>query len=347
MTPAAQATEATRWEAILSRSPESDGDFYYAVRTTGVFCRPSCASRKPRRKNVEFFDDATAAVRAGYRPCKRCRPDRDRADSSSSRTMAAACRMLSREAAVQTRDVARAVGLSESYFARMFKRRLGVTPQQYRRRVLAERARDTIGRGASVTESVYRSGYSSSSRFYEGIGKELGMKPAVARGGAPGEQIRYVLTQCSLGWLLVAWTERGVCEVALGDDEASLIAQLEAHFPRAVLDASAACAWADAVVDAVEMSSPAAIPLDIRGTAFQERVWQTLRGIPAGQTRTYAEIARSMGMPKGARAVARACATNPLAVVVPCHRVVRQDGRASGYRWGIERKESLLRREGN
>lgn len=345
MTPEANRIETARWNAVVSRAPELDGDFYYAVRTTGVFCRPSCASRRPRRENVEFFDSATAAVRAGYRPCKRCRPDESRPETPSDRAMVEACRLLSENESMRTKDVARAVGLSDSYFQRVFKKQLGITPQQYRRRVLAERARGTIAQSGSVTESVYRAGYSSSSRFYEGIGKELGMSPAAAHVGGTGEQIQYAVTQCSLGWILVAWTERGVCEVSLGDDDVSLVSQLTAHFPRATLEASEAGEWADAVVEAVDMSSPTRIPLDIRGTAFQERVWQALRKIPKGETRTYAEVARSLGQPNGARAVARACATNPLAVVVPCHRVVRKDGRASGYRWGLERKDALLRRE--
>jgi AraC family transcriptional regulator of adaptative response/methylated-DNA-[protein]-cysteine methyltransferase len=256
-----------------------------------------------------------------------------------------ACHLLSSEDPVQTRDVARAVGLSDSYFQRCFKKHLGITPQQYRRRILAERGRDTISKARSVTESIYEAGYSTSSRFYDGVGRELGMKPSVARAGGAGEQIRYVIADCSLGQILIAWTTRGVCEVAFADSAAGLPQRLTKHFPEATLIASDETEWARAVIDAVEIATPADIPLDIRGTAFQERVWHELRSIPAGETRTYSDVAQALGKPSAARAVARACASNKLAVVVPCHRVVRKDGGLSGYRWGVERKRELLRRE--
>jgi AraC family transcriptional regulator of adaptative response/methylated-DNA-[protein]-cysteine methyltransferase len=244
-----------------------------------------------------------------------------------------------------TREVAQAVGLSDSYFQRCFKKHLGVTPQQYRRRIVAERARDGISEAASVTQSIYEAGYSASSRFYDGVGRELGMQPSIARAGGVGERITYVVARCSLGRILIAWTARGVCEVAFADSEAELVVRLQRHFPRAALEASNEAEWARAVIASVEMSSPVDVPLDIRGTAFQERVWRQLRSIPAGQTRTYSEIAEALGEPAAARAVARACACNKLAVVVPCHRVVRKDGSLSGYRWGVERKRELLQRE--
>lgn len=265
--------------------------------------------------------------------------------SQSNDPVVLACRLLSSDEPMETRQVARAVGLSDSYFQRCFKKQLGVTPQQYRRRVLAERGRDAIGRTGSVTESIYEAGYSSSSRFYDGVGRELGMKPSVARAGGLGEEIEHVIAPCSLGHILVAWTARGVCEVAFADDPEELLPRLAKHFPRATLRASEQSEWARAVIESVEMATPANIPLDVRGTAFQERVWSALRAIPAGETRTYSEIAEAMGDPKSARAVARACASNKLAVVVPCHRVVRKDGDLSGYRWGVERKRELLRRE--
>ncbi|MEM8606608.1 MAG: bifunctional DNA-binding transcriptional regulator/O6-methylguanine-DNA methyltransferase Ada [Myxococcota bacterium] len=342
MNPSENTAKAARWEAVLSRAP---GQFYYAVRTTGVFCRPSCASRRPRPENVEFFESTQDARSAGYRPCKRCRPEHDPSDSPLAHAVTHACELLSAENAMKTRDVATAVGLSESYFQRAFKKKLGVTPQQYRRRVLAERARESLSRGRSVVESVYEAGYSSSSRFYDGVGQELGMTPAAARAGASGERIEYAVERCSLGLALIAWTARGVCEVAFDDSEGSLTERLAEHFPNAELECSAASPWVEAVVNAVELSESADVPLDVRGTAFQERVWQALRAIPRGETRTYGEIAASLGAPEGARAVARACATNNLAVLIPCHRVVRKDGQPSGYRWGIDRKEALLHRE--
>lgn len=256
-----------------------------------------------------------------------------------------ACRLLSEEQPIATRELARAVGLSDSYFQRCFKKHLGITPQQYRRRILAERGRDVLGAARSVTESIYIAGYSTSSRFYEGIGRELGMKPSTARTGGTGEQIEYVVAECSLGQLLIAWTPRGVCEVAFGDSETAILNRLRSHFPNAKLGRAEPGNWAQAVIESVEIATPADIPLDIRGTAFQERVWQELRRIPVGQTRSYSELAEALGEPGAARAVARACASNKLAVAIPCHRAVRKDGGLSGYRWGVERKRELLRRE--
>lgn len=341
----AKASESKRWRAVKARRRESEGLFYYAVRTTGVFCRPTCASRRPRRENVEFFDTPADAVRAGYRPCKRCHPMDGASSDGSAAAMVKACHLLSSNDRVQTRDVARAVGLSESYFQRAFKKLLGVTPQQYRRRVLAERGREAIGHARSVTESIYEAGYSSSSRFYEGVARELGMRPSAARAGGAGERVHYTIAVCSLGHVLIAWTERGVCEVDFADAATDLVSQLREHYPKATLEHSEGAEWAIAVIDAVEMGKPADIPLEIRGTAFQERVWQALRTIPTGETRAYSEVAEALGEPTAARAVARACATNRIAVLVPCHRALRKDGNLSGYRWGLERKRELLRRE--
>ena len=256
-----------------------------------------------------------------------------------------ACRLLSSDEPIETRDVAKAVGLSAAYFQRCFKRQLGVTPQQYRRRVLAERGRDTIAAGSSVTESIYEAGYSSSSRFYEGVGRELGMKPSAARAGGAGETISYATAACSLGRVLVAWTRRGVCKVGFEDADEPLVRELGKQFPSATLRRAAEHRWVEALVDAVEHGASVHLPLDVRGTAFQERVWQVLRAIPAGQTTTYSDIAAVLGEPAAARAVARACATNEVAVAVPCHRVIAKDGSLAGYRWGIERKRELLRRE--
>lgn len=342
--PARFSSDTARWRAVRTRSASADRHFVYAVRTTRVFCRPSCASRLPRRENVEFFDTAGSARDAGYRPCKRCRPATAPVDEGMA-LVQEACRRLRAEERMTTRDVARGLGLSPSYFQRVFKKRLGVTPQQFRRRVLAERGRDALGRSASVTESVYEAGYSSSSRFYDSVAPELGMKPAAARAGAPGELLRYATVESSLGWLLIAWTERGVCQVGFADKPAELVAALRRTFPKARLEPSGRTPWVDAIVAAVETSTPADIPLDLRGTVFQERVWQLLREIPSGTTRTYKDLAEALGNPKGVRAVAGAIARNPLAVVVPCHRVIRSDGSLAGYRWGAARKRELLRRE--
>jgi AraC family transcriptional regulator of adaptative response/methylated-DNA-[protein]-cysteine methyltransferase len=343
--PVAETNEAERWRAVAARAPKADGAFYYAVRTTGVFCRPTCASRRPLRENVEFFDTAQEALRAGYRACKRCRPMEGSAPDRAVVAMVEACRLLGAEHPMTTHDVAQAVGLSDSYFQRSFKKHLGVTAQQYRRRAIAERGRDAIGEAGSVTQSVYEAGYSSSSRFYDGVGRELGMEPAVARAGGPGQQIRYSTARCSLGFILVAWTERGVCEVAFADTWTELLPQLETHFPKAALEAAVENDWVRGVVESVDVPTSRDIPLDIRGTAFQERVWRELRTIPLGETRTYSEIARALGAPSATRAVASACAKNKIAILVPCHRVVRKDGGLSGYRWGVERKQELLRRE--
>ena len=343
--PVAQTIEAERWQALVVRAKQPDGVFYYAVRTTGVFCRPTCTSRRPLRKNVEFFDTAQEALRAGYRACKRCRPVDLAAPDRASEAMVEACRLLGAADPIRTRDVAQSVGLSDSYFQRSFKKYLGVTPQQYRRRAIAERGRDAIGQADSVTESIYDAGYSSSSRFYDGVGRELGMDPAVARAGGPDQRIRYSTAPCSLGFILVAWTERGVCEVAFGDTRSELLPQLETHFPKAALESADENRWVRDIVESVDVSTSPDIPLNIRGTAFQERVWRELRAIPLGETRTYSDVAFALGAPSATRAVASACASNRIAVLVPCHRVVRKDGELTGYRWGVARKRELLDRE--
>ncbi len=330
-----------RWQAVLTRSPLAEGRFVYAVRSTGVFCRPTCPSRRPLRANVEFFATPASAAQAGYRACLRCQPEQG-AESSSAATLRAACHKLSAEGAVRAADVARELGFSAAYFNRFFKKHLGVTPQQYRRRVLAARGRKALDRADSVTASIYEAGYSSSSRFYEHAAAELGMKPSRALRGAPGEHIEYTTSKCSLGWVCIAWTAKGVCDVSLGVELAALVKQLRTRFSGATIELRASGAWADAIVRGVDRAVPVSVPLDIRGTAFQERVWRALRRIPIGATKSYAQIARELGAPKAARAVAAACAGNSLAVVVPCHRVVRSDGSLSGYRWGVERKRKLL-----
>jgi AraC family transcriptional regulator of adaptative response/methylated-DNA-[protein]-cysteine methyltransferase len=337
------ASDAARWTALCTRDRAADGAFVYAVRTTGVFCRPSCAARQPLRANVELFANGEQAERAGYRACKRCKPERDASDGVTA--IVQACRLLERDAGTRTAELASAVGLSGSYFVRAFKRHMGVTPQAYRRRVLAERAKNELGAARSVTDAVFDAGYASVSRFYAGAGRELGMTPQQARNAGAGQVVRYVVRRCSLGHLLVAWTPRGVCEVSFGDHASEPVAALRTRFAGARLARADVPDWVDRVIAAVEQPSPADVPLDVRGTAFQQRVWEALRRIPLGQTRTYAQLAASLGAPSAARAVARACASNRLAVVVPCHRVIRGDGSLSGYRWRPARKRELLRRE--
>jgi AraC family transcriptional regulator of adaptative response/methylated-DNA-[protein]-cysteine methyltransferase len=345
MTPGAFASAEDRWGALARRERAADGLFVYAVVTTGVFCRPSCGSRQPLRRNVEFFSSCEEATRAGFRPCKRCEPTRADPRSAMAARMVEACRLLARGETCRTGDVARAMGLSAYHFHRVFKEHVGVTPQAYRRRVLAERAKAGIRGAPTVTAAIYDAGYSSSSRFYDGAARELGMPPRRARAGAAGERVSYTLRRCSLGLLLVAWTVRGVCDVRFGDAERELVERIRRRFPAAVVTRRNVPPWVDAVVQAVERPRDTNIPLDIAGTAFQESVWRVLRRIPLGETRTYAQVAGAIGAPGAARAVARACAANVLAVVIPCHRVVRADGRSSGYRWGQARKEALIRRE--
>jgi AraC family transcriptional regulator of adaptative response/methylated-DNA-[protein]-cysteine methyltransferase len=340
------ATPSARWAAVLRRDRTADGCFVYAVKTTGVFCRPGCASRSPLRKNVELFDAPEQAQRAGYRACKRCAPSAPRPADDTLAAVVAACRLLEREQGVRSVELAALVGLSPAYFARAFKRHVGVTPQAYRRRVLAERAKHELGSARSVTSAVYDAGYGSASRFYAGPARELGMTPSEAQRGGRGQRVRYVVRRCSLGHALVAWTERGVCEVGLGDDAGELAAALRERFPQAEHARSDLPSWIDRVLAAVDRPQAIDVPLDIRGTAFQQRVWAALQRIPAGETRGYAQLARELGAPRAARAVARACASNRVAVLVPCHRVVAADGSLCGYRWKPERKRALLQREG-
>jgi AraC family transcriptional regulator of adaptative response/methylated-DNA-[protein]-cysteine methyltransferase len=316
-------SDEDRWRAVARRDEAADGRFFVGVKTTGIYCRPSCRSRQPLRKNVEFFRDVKEAVKAGYRACKRCRPDEVDPRQNLDRMLVQACRLLEAgDNGVRSDEVAARLGLNRNYFQRFFKRRTGVTPQEYRRRTLSERAKGELSKSESVTGAVYAAGYSSSSRFYEGAGRELGMSPREARAGANGRTVEYAVRPCSLGRLLVAWTDRGVCDVQFGESDAEVAESL------------------------AERPHNRRIPIDIQGTAFQQRVWKELQRIPTGETRSYAEIARAIGAPTSARAVARACAINRVAVVIPCHRVVRTDGDLSGYRWGRERKATLLRHEG-
>ncbi len=346
MTP---TTDDQRHDAISRRDPAFDGSFLYAVRTTGVYCRPSCAARPARRENVSFHDSCAAAERAGFRPCKRCRPNEPSRQDRQAALVRTACHTIdTAEDAPALAALARAAGLSPYYFHRVFKDVAGVTPKAYALARRAARVQDGLGRATSVTEAIYDAGFNASSRFYEGAAGRLGMTPGTYRAGGLGTAIRFAVGECSLGAVLVAATDRGVCAIAFGDDPAPLLQDLQDRFPNAeLLGADPAFeAIVAQVVAAVETPGKALdLPLDIRGTAFQQRVWQALRAIPPGRTATYAQIAATLGIPVAVRAVAGACAANTLALAIPCHRVIRTDGTLSGYRWGVERKATLLTRE--
>jgi AraC family transcriptional regulator of adaptative response/methylated-DNA-[protein]-cysteine methyltransferase len=347
--PRATARDEERWEAVLRRDPAFDGKFLFAVRTTGVYCRPSCASRAAKRENVSFYATAEAAQRAGYRACKRCRPDRLGAPDPKVEAVRRACeRIAAAEEAPSLKDLAARAGMSPFHFHRVFKKITGVTPKAYAAQMQARRAAEGLRTAGTVTEAIYDAGFNSSSRFYETSAARLGMTPTALRRGGQGALIRFAVGETSLGAVLVAATEKGVCAIMLGDDPDRLARELQDRFPRAELvggDPGFERMVAEAVGLVEAPREGLDLPLDIRGTAFQERVWQALRAIPPGKTATYAEIARAVGRPKAARAVAQACAANVLAIAIPCHRVVRADGDLSGYRWGVERKRELLDRE--
>ena len=346
--PAARDEDAW-WQAVTRRDAAFDGKFFFAVRTTGVYCRPSCASRAAKRENVSFFSSAEAAERAGYRVCKRCRPDRLGAPDPKVEAVKRACEMIaSAEEAPKLADLAARAGMSPFHFHRVFKNVTGVTPKAYAAQMQARRAADGLRTAETVTEAIYDAGFNSSSRFYETAAARLGMTPTAVRRGGEGAAIRFAIGQASLGAVLVAATDKGVCAIMLGDDPGRLARELQDRFPRAELVGGDADfeRMVARVVGLIEAPGQRVdLPLDIRGTAFQERVWQALRAIPPGKTATYTEIARAVGQPKAVRAVAQACAANPLAVAIPCHRVVRADGDLSGYRWGVERKRELIARE--
>lgn len=340
---------AIAWRAVQQRDRRFDGRFVYAVSSTHIFCRPSCSSRRPTRSRVEFFGSPADAERAGYRACKRCRPASSEARSID-RAVARACAFLTQhmDEPVTLAALAREVGVSAFHLQRAFKRAMGISPREYRdaerRRLLATRLR----RGDTVSRATYESGFGSSSRVYERASRSMGMTPATLRKGGAGERIQFGIVSSPLGRLLVAYTERGVCAVAIGDDDQKLERAFRADFPEAQIHAAgpAIHEWISAIVRSVDGdTSSQAIPLDARGTAFQWRVWNALQQIPRGTTLSYSDVAKRIGQPTAVRAVARACATNPVALLVPCHRVVREDGNLGGYRWGLDRKKELLDRE--
>ena len=346
-----QAKTDRRWSAVIARDRGADGSFYYAVRTTGVYCRPSCGSRRPNRRNVEFYATRGAAEQAGFRPCRRCTPDRASPDTSHVETVARICRLIESARTVPALSyLARRAGLSPHHFHRTFKAITGVTPRAYAAAHRSKRVREELRkRSKTVTDAIYDAGFGSGGRFYESSDAMLGMTPSEYRSGGRATRIHFAVGESSLGSILVAQSARGVCAILLGDDPDALVRELQDRFPAATFVGgdSAFERVVSTVVGFVEKPSNGLdLPLDIRGTAFQQRVWQALRGIPAGTSVSYTEIARRIGAPRAVRAVARACAANPLAVAIPCHRVIRTDGSPSGYRWGVERKRALLTREG-
>jgi len=339
-----------RWAAVLARDPAADDQFVYAVKTTGIYCRPSSSARMPKRENVEFFDTAAAAEGAGYRPSRRSAADRTTASAQRAALIAQICRLIDNAETPPSLDVlAEQAGMSPFHFHRVFKAETGLTPKAYSSAARARRLRQGLGDSATVTNAIYDAGFNSNSRFYETSAGLLGMTPRDYRDGGHNAEIRFAVGQCSLGAILVAQSLRGICSILLGDDPDRLVRELQDMFPKAQLvggDAGFEKLVAE-VVGFVE--APALglnLPLDVRGTAFQERVWQMLRTIPPGRSLSYSEVAERIGSPRAVRAVAQACGANRLAVAIPCHRVIRRDGDIAGYRWGVERKLELRHREG-
>jgi AraC family transcriptional regulator, regulatory protein of adaptative response / methylated-DNA-[protein]-cysteine methyltransferase len=342
-------SDDTCWRAVQRRDAADDGRLFYGVLTTGVYCRPSCPSRRPRRENVRFFESMEEAERAGLRPCKRCRPREPGQAARHAAAVERACRRLSEAGdAVDLGALSEGAGMSRFHFHRVFKEQTGVTPRAYAEAQRARRVRDALRTRDTVTEAIYEAGFGSGARFYATSKGRLGMTPSELRAGGAGVTVRFAVGQSSLGAILVAASDQGICAVELGDDPDALVCSIQDRLPEA--------RWIGAdpefealvarVVGLVEDPHRGLdLPLDVRGTAFEERVWRALRAIRPGETASYAEVARRVGSPGAARAVGRACAANPLAVAIPCHRVVRRDGTPSGYRWGVERKRLLLERE--
>jgi AraC family transcriptional regulator of adaptative response/methylated-DNA-[protein]-cysteine methyltransferase len=344
-----RSLEDSWWSAVKARDRSFDGTFLYSVRTTGVYCRPSCASRLAKRQNVSFFASRQDAEKAGFRPCKRCRPDQQPLHEANAQKVAAACRLLeAREDIPTLEQLAAHAGLSPYHFHRIFRSIVGVTPKAYAVAHRQRRVRAHLERSNTVTNAIYEAGFNSSGRFYASSAEVLGMTPSDFKAGGTNAEMRFAVGECSLGSILVAATDKGITAISLGDNPETLVCDLQDRFPKARL-IGADPAFEDVVAKVVGLvETPDRgwdLPLDIRGTAFQHRVWQALRAIPSGTTATYTEIAKRIGMPKAVRAVAAACAANKIAVAIPCHRVIRNDGSLSGYRWGVERKRALIARE--
>ncbi|ABC32238.1 Adenosine deaminase [Hahella chejuensis KCTC 2396] len=346
-------TDATmndpRWRALQERDTRADGSFYYSVKTTGVYCRPSCAARTPRPENVRFYDSIEDAEQAGFRPCRRCRPDAPSLAARQAEKIATACRLIAGSETFPSLDeLAQCAGMSKFHFHRVFKQITGLTPRSYAAAQRKQRLDGALQRSDTVTDAIYDAGYNSNGHFYGESNQILGMTPGDYRRGGANAEIRFAVGECALGSILVAQSARGVCAILLGDDPEALVQDLQDRFANAELigddaDFERVIAKVVGFVEAPQVGID--LPLDIRGTAFQQRVWRALQEIPSGATASYADIAQRIGSPKSVRAVAQACAANLLAVAIPCHRVVRSDGALSGYRWGVERKQALLERE--
>ncbi len=344
------SNDEDRWEAVLRRESAADDHFVYSVASTGVYCRPSCPSRLPNRENIRFYLAPYLAETAGFRACKRCRPNAAGTGSSRETVIGEACRTLQNaNERPRLEDLAKLAGMSRFHFQRVFKQVTGVTPAAYFTQCRMRRLHAELRQGATVTQAIYDSGFNSNSRFYEKSSEMLGMTPKEFRGGGDTIRIKFAVGECLLGSILVAATEKGICAILLGEDPDALVKSLHAQFRTAELVGGDREfeEWVATVIGFVEDPGRGLnLPLDIRGTAFQQRVWQALRQVPAGSTVTYEEIAKRLGAPKSVRAVAGACASNTIAVAIPCHRVIRKSGGLSGYRWGVERKRALLHLEG-
>ncbi|TPK11869.1 bifunctional DNA-binding transcriptional regulator/O6-methylguanine-DNA methyltransferase Ada [Mesorhizobium sp. B2-5-7] len=347
--PAPLLADDPRWARIVARDKSADGAFWYSVATTGVYCRPSCPSRRANPANVQLHDTLQAARATGFRPCRRCNPEGPSLEAANAAMIADACRRIEQsEVEPSLIELADAAGRSPGYFHRVFKAVTGLTPKDYAAARRAARVRQGLEDGVSVTSAIYDAGFNSSGRFYEKSTGMLGMTPTRYRAGGANEEIRFAVGETSLGTILVASSRKGVASILLGQDPDALVRDLQDRFPKARLvggdsDYEALVARVVGLVEAPALGLD--LPLDVRGTAFQQRVWQALRDIPAGRTVSYAEIAGRIGAPNATRAVAAACAANALAVAIPCHRVIRKDGVLSGYAWGAERKRALLDRE--
>lgn len=342
-------TDDQRWAAVQTRDPTADGHFVYAVRTTGVYCRPSSSARRPKRENVEFFDTGSAAQAAGYRASQRAACDQTGAAAQRASLVARACRLIETSQTPPSLDeLAAQAGMSPFHFHRVFKAETGLTAKAYANAQRAAKLREELSEPGTITNAIYEAGFNSNSRFYEVSETRLGMRPRDYRDGGHNAQIRFAVGQCSLGAILVAQSQRGICAILMGEDPDTLARNLQDQFPKAQLIGGDG-RFEQLVAQVVGfIEAPAlglSLPLDIQGTAFQERVWQALREIPPGVTVSYTQVAEHIGSPKSVRAVAQACGANHIAVAIPCHRVVRRDGNISGYRWGVERKRELLRRE--
>jgi len=347
--PAAATTNDPRWLSVLERDKKADGTFYYSVKTTGVYCRPSCAARLARPENVHFHATSEDAEKSGFRACKRCKPTGLSLTEENTARIARVCRLIERSESSPSLDkLAKYAGMSVFHLHRTFKAITGLTPNGYAAAHRSNRVRKTLAKTQSVTDAIYDAGFNSNSRFYETSNEVLGMTPTDFRGGGANAAIRFAIGECSLGAILVARSERGVCAVLIGDDPLLLVHDLQDQFPKADLIGNE-IGYEELVAKVVGLIEKPGLgldlPLDIQGTAFQQRVWKALQQIPAGSTASYTDIAKIIGMPKAVRAVAQACGANSLAVAIPCHRVVRNDGSLSGYRWGVERKRALLDRE--